>query len=83
MKIPLSFLSGDVTTTTQRSGERQPSSCYECMATAEKDNIPKNMKLNVLLLGRDFKAFYCHANTRSGKHHAFVFVNTNCFQDTE
>jgi len=53
------------------------------MATAEKDNIPKNMKLNVLLLGRDFKAFYCHANTRSGKHHAFVFVNTNCFQDTE
>jgi len=31
------------------------------MATAEKDNIPKNMKLNVLLLGRDFKAFYCHA----------------------
>jgi len=53
------------------------------MALAEKDNIPKNMKLNVLLLGRDFKAFECHAYKRSGKHHAFVFVNTNCSQDTE
>ncbi|HEY5445920.1 MAG TPA: hypothetical protein VIJ87_15920, partial [Pyrinomonadaceae bacterium] len=43
-------------TTTQRSGERQLSSCYGNMAIAEKDNIPKSMKLNVLQLGRDFES---------------------------
>jgi len=53
MKIPLSFCSVmNEITTTQRSGERQLSSCYGNMAIAEKDNIPKSMKLSVLQLGK-------------------------------